>query len=88
MSNTVWVVYVNEAIDSDQSSYIIGVYATRELAEKTDKNYADEISKNCAYDTTERDTLYYETYDEGWYADNHYCIYAVEQEVKNTIDKC
>ena len=37
MSNMVWVVYVDEAIDSDQSSYIIGVYATRELAEKTVK---------------------------------------------------
>lgn len=83
-SNKVWVVYVDEAIDNDQSSYIVGVYKTRDLAERVVKDYADEIKKNANYDTAEQDGLYFETYDEGWYADNHYCIYAVEQEVKET----
>lgn len=84
-SKKVWVIYVDEAIDSDQSSYIVGVYKTRELAERVVKNYADEIKKNTNYNTAEQDSLYFETYDEGWYADNHYCIFAVEQEVKGAI---
>lgn len=84
-SEKVWVVYVDEVIDSDQSSYIIGVYKARELAEQVVKNHADEIKKNTNYNTAEQDSLYFETYDEGRYADNHYCIFAVEQEVKETI---
>lgn len=82
--NKVWVVYVDEAIDNDQSSYIVGVYKTRELAERVVKDHADEIKRVANYDTVEQDGLYFETYDEGWYADNHYCIFAVEQEVKET----
>lgn len=84
-SNMVWVVYVDEAINSDQSSYIVGVYKTRDLAEQVVKNYADEIKKDTNYNTTEQNSLYFETYDEGWYIDNHYCIFAVEQEIKETI---
>lgn len=84
-SKKVWVVYVDEAIDSDQSSYVVGAYATRELAEQVVANYAKMIKENTTYNTIEEDTLYFEMYDEGWYADNHYCMYAVEQEVKEKL---
>lgn len=84
-SKKIWVVYVDEAIDSDQSSYIVGVYKTRDLAERVIKDHADEIKRVANYDTAEQDSLYFETYDDGWYADNHYCIFAVEQEIKETI---
>lgn len=82
-NNNVWVVYIDEAFDGDQSSYILGVYKNRGDAEKVLADHAENIKRDCAYDTIEQNTLYFKTFDrDGFYAQNHYCIYAVEQEVK------
>ena len=78
----VYVVYVDESFDLDQSSYILGVYNNVNLAREVKNNYANNIKENCDYNTIEEDENYFETYNDGTYAENHYCIYVVAQEVK------
>lgn len=70
----VYVVAVDEAYDSDQHSYNVGVYATRELAEKVFNDYVEDIKKTTNYDTIDQEKDTFEAYDEGWYSESHYRI--------------
>lgn len=78
----VYVVYVDESYDLDQSSYILGVYDNIETARAVKDERVDFIKQISTYDTTEEDEDTYEAYNEGTYLENHYCVYVVEKELK------
>ena len=80
--HNVYVVKVDESTDSDQSSYILGVYATKEAAQESIKPYIENILKCTEYDTINEDEMSWEGYNEGWYADDHYSIIIYEEDVK------
>ncbi len=82
----VYVVKADEATDSDQSSYILGVYSTKEAAQESMQPYIENILKCTEYDTINEDELSWEGYNEGWYSEDHYQIIIYEEEVKGAVE--
>ena len=67
----VYVVFVDESYDGNQTSFVLGTYATMELAKKRLEEWKADIKANSNYDTEDEDETSWSTYDEGWYADDH-----------------
>ena len=82
MSKFVYVVHIDEAFDIDQSSMITDVFATESLAKAELGKYIENVKKEDNYDTYVEEEMFFEAYNQGYYASDHQCMYITKLEVK------
>jgi hypothetical protein len=71
----VWIVSFNEVIDYQENNYEPRVYSTYEKARKAFREIVDEILELLPEDwIREEGNNSFETYEEGYYDDNHSCV--------------